>query len=144
MLDVSGVLFVGSGARCSAHNLRFEESEARMPDALACSCPHAVVHMLLSTCLQVGVSANTQPASQPAYALAASSQSAFSGPAVASVQFSSVQLSVIAYRLSVIGRKWARGHVLYPDAGAGADREPDLSCLSTSARWGRGLWRQPP
>ena len=31
------------------------------------------------------------------------------------------------YRLSVIGRKWARGHVLYPDAGAGADREPDLT-----------------
>ena len=29
--------------------------------------------------------------------------------------------------ISVIGRKWARGHVLYPDAGAGADREPDLT-----------------
>ena len=33
---------------------------------------------------------------------------------------------VLPFRLSVIGRKWARGHVLYPDAGAGADREPDL------------------
>ena len=32
------------------------------------------------------------------------------------------------YRLSVIGRKWARGHVLYPDAGAG------LSVIRLSVR----------
>ena len=39
-------------------------------------------------------------------------------------------------RFSVIGRKWARRHVLYPDAGAGADREPApfVRACRTSAR----------
>ena len=75
------------------------------------ACPmrlHAHVLMLLSTCccphawLLAGRSVRQYPANQHMHS--ASSQSAFSGLAVASAQFSSVQFSsVVSYRLSITG-----------------------------------------
>ena len=71
--------------------------------ALPCCCLHAVVHMMLSTCSPVGASASFQPASQPACAFSQSASSILARRCASSVQFSSVQLSVIGYRLLVIG-----------------------------------------
>ena len=61
------------------------------------------MNMMLSTCSPVGASASFQPASQPACAFSQSASSILARRCASSVQFSSVQLSVIGYRLLVIG-----------------------------------------
>ena len=90
--------------RIAAHSLRARK-KTRDSHVFCCMpwCPHAVVHMMLSTCSPVGASASFQPASQPACAFSQSASSILARRCASSVQFSSVQLSVIGYRLLVIG-----------------------------------------
>ena len=103
--STNGVLFMAFSFSCSAR-IYAQEKDAQCAFALCAamqlsSC--AVVHMLLPSCSPVGVLASFQPARHSACAFSQSASFILARRRASSVQFSSVQLSVIGYPLLVIG-----------------------------------------